>query len=45
MFTTDETRPNYDANKPQEDVQGTRQIRRGRLNNETLNYNNNNNIY
>ena len=35
MFTIGETRPNCDANEPQEDAQGTRQIRRGRLNNET----------
>ena len=35
MFTVGETRPNCDANKPQEDAQGTEQIRRGRLNNET----------
>ena len=35
MFTIGEPRPNCDANKPQEDAQGTRQIRRGRLNNET----------
>ena len=35
MFTIGETRPNCDANEPQEDTQGTRQIRRGRLNNET----------
>ena len=36
MFTIGETRPNCDANEPQEDVQGTRHIRRGRLNDETL---------
>ena len=35
MFTIGDTRPNCDANEPQEDVQRTRQIRRGRLNNET----------
>ena len=35
MFIIGETRPNYDANEPQEDAQGTRQICRGRLNNET----------
>ena len=35
MFTVGETRPNCDANEPQEDAQGTGQIRRGRLNNET----------
>ena len=35
MFTIGETRPHCDANEPQEDAQGTRQIRRGRLNNET----------
>ena len=35
MFTIGETRPNRDANEPQEDTQETRQIRRGRLNNET----------
>ena len=35
MFTIGETRPNCDANEPQEDAQGTRPIRRGRLNNET----------
>ena len=28
MFTIGETRPNCDANEPQEDAQGTRQIRR-----------------
>ena len=37
MLTIAETRTNCDANEPQEDRQGTRQIRRGRLNNETLN--------
>ena len=35
MFTIGETRPNCDAKEPQEDAQGTRQIRRGRLNNKT----------
>ena len=35
MFPIGETRTNCDANEPQEDVQETRQIRRGRLNNET----------
>ena len=35
MFTIGETRPNCHANEPQEDTQGTRHIRRGRLNNET----------
>ena len=35
MFTVGETRPNCDANEPQEDAQGTRQIRQGRLNNES----------
>ena len=35
MFTIGETRPNRDANEPKEDAQGTRQIRRGRLNNKT----------
>ena len=35
MFTIGETRPNCDANEPQKDSQGTRQICRGRLNNET----------
>ena len=30
-----ETRSNCDANEPQEDGQGTRQLRQGRLNNET----------
>ena len=35
MFTIGETRPNRDANEPQEEAQGTRQIHRGRLNNET----------
>ena len=35
MFTIGETQPNCDANEPQEDAQGTRQIRRGRLNKET----------
>ena len=35
MFTIGETRPNCDANEQKEDAQGTRQIRRGRLNNET----------
>ena len=30
-----ETRQNCDANEPREDAQGTRQTRRGRLNNET----------
>ena len=35
MFTVGETRPNCDANEQQEDARGTRQIRRGRLNNET----------
>ena len=35
MFTIGETRPNCHANEPQEDAQGTRHIRRGRLNNET----------
>ena len=35
MFTIGETRPNCDANEPQEDAQRTRQIRRKRLNNET----------
>ena len=35
MFTIGETQPNCDANEPQEDAQGTRQIRRGRLNNKT----------
>ena len=35
MFTIGKTRPNCDANQPQEDAQGTRQIRRGRFNNET----------
>ena len=36
MFNTiGETRPDGDANEPQKDTQGTRQIRRGRLNNET----------
>ena len=33
--TIGETRPNCDVNEPQEDAQGTRQIGRGRLNNET----------
>ena len=36
MFTIGETQPNCDANEPQEDAQGTRHIRRGRLNKETL---------
>ena len=35
MFTIGETRPDCDANEPREDAQVTRQIRRGRLNNET----------
>ena len=35
MFTIGETRSNCDVTEPQEDAQGTRQIRRGRLNNET----------
>ena len=35
MFTIGETRPNCDENEPQEDAHGTRQIRQGRLNNET----------
>ena len=35
MFTVGEIRPNCDANEPQEDAQGTRQIHRGRLNKET----------
>ena len=35
MFTIGETRPNCDVNEPQEDAQGSRQIPRGRLNNET----------
>ena len=35
MFTIGETQPNCDANEPQEDAQGTRQIHQGRLNNET----------
>ena len=35
MFTFGETRPNCDANALQQDAQGTRQICRGRLNNET----------
>ena len=35
MFTIGETRPNCDANEPQDDAQGTRQIRRGRLHNKT----------
>ena len=30
-----EKQPNCDANEPQEDRQGTRQIRQGRLNNQT----------
>ena len=33
--TIGETQPNCDANEPREDAQGTRQIRRGELNNET----------
>ena len=37
MFSIGETRPNFDANGPQEEAQGTRHIRRGRLNNELLN--------
>ena len=37
MFSIGETRPNCDANGPQEEAQGTRYIRRGRLNNELLN--------
>ena len=35
MFTVGERRLNCDANEPHEDPQGTRRIRRGRLNNET----------
>ena len=35
MFTIGETRPNCHANDPQVDAQGSRHIRRGRLNNET----------
>ena len=35
MFTTGETQPNSHANESQEDAQGTRHIRQGRLNNET----------
>ena len=35
MFSIGETRPNCHANEPQEHAQGTRHIRRGRLNNET----------
>ena len=36
MFTgtIGETRPKSDANEPQEDAQGTRQIRQGRLNSQ-----------
>ena len=35
MFSIVETRPNCDANEPQEHAQRTRHIRRGRLNNKT----------
>ena len=35
MLSIGETRPNCDANGPQEDAQVTRNFRRGRLNNET----------
>ena len=35
MFTIGETRANCGANEPQENAQGTRQIRQGKLNNET----------
>ena len=35
MFSIGETRPNCDANGPQEDAQVTTNFRRGRLNNET----------